>query len=80
MIVRSIHAHARIRGIDTAAARQAPGVVAIFTGADLAKEPLGTMQMTLKRKRPGRLADVGAGRITASPPSARAMSAIPSRW
>jgi carbon-monoxide dehydrogenase large subunit len=52
VIVRSIHAHARIRGIDTTAARQAPGVVAIFTGADLAKEPLGTMQMTLKRKRP----------------------------
>ncbi|MET0485693.1 MAG: molybdopterin cofactor-binding domain-containing protein, partial [Candidatus Rokuibacteriota bacterium] len=52
VIIRSIHAHARIRGIDTAAARQAPGVVAIFTGSDLAKEPLGTMQMTLKRKRP----------------------------
>jgi carbon-monoxide dehydrogenase large subunit len=52
VIVRSIHAHARIRGIDTTAARRAPGVVAIFTGSDLAKEPLGTMQMTLKRKRP----------------------------
>ena len=35
VIIRSIHAHARIRGIDTAAARQAPGVVAIFTGSDL---------------------------------------------
>ena len=52
VIVRSIHAHARIRGIDTSAAQRAPGVVAVFTGADLAKEPLGTMQMTLKRKRP----------------------------
>src|SRR5262249_22737396 len=33
--VRSPHAHARIRNIDTAAARAVPGVVAIFTGADM---------------------------------------------
>ena len=33
--LRSPHAHAKIRGIDTAKARQAPGVVAIYTGADL---------------------------------------------
>ena len=33
---RSDHAHARIAGIDTAAAAAMPGVVAIFTGADLA--------------------------------------------
>ena len=32
---RSPHAHARIRRIDTAAAKAAPGVVAIFTGDDL---------------------------------------------
>jgi len=50
VIVRSVHAHARIRAIDTAAALAAPGVVAVFTGADVAG--LGTMQMTLKRKRP----------------------------
>jgi len=35
-IVRSPHAHARIVGVDTSAARQTPGVVAVFTGADLA--------------------------------------------
>jgi carbon-monoxide dehydrogenase large subunit len=35
-ILRSPHAHARIRAIDTAAAAKMPGVVAIFTGADLA--------------------------------------------
>jgi carbon-monoxide dehydrogenase large subunit len=52
VIVRSTHAHARIRSIDDAAARQAPGVVAIFTGADVARDGLGTMQMTLKRRRP----------------------------
>jgi aerobic carbon-monoxide dehydrogenase large subunit len=33
-IVRSPHAHARIRGIETSRAKQAPGVVAVFTGAD----------------------------------------------
>ncbi len=33
--VRSPHAHARIRGIDTAAAKAHPGVVAIFTGKDM---------------------------------------------
>ena len=52
VIVRSTHAHARIRSIDTAAALASPGVVAVFTGADLARDNLGTMQMTLKRKRP----------------------------
>jgi carbon-monoxide dehydrogenase large subunit len=49
VIVRSVHAHARIRGIDASAARRAPGVLAVFTGEDVA---LGTMRMTLKRKRP----------------------------
>jgi carbon-monoxide dehydrogenase large subunit len=33
--VRSPHAHARIRGIDTAAARAVPGVVAVYTATDL---------------------------------------------
>src|SRR5947199_6442336 len=50
VIVRSVHAHARIRAIDSAAALRAPGVLAVFTGADV--EGLGTMTMTLKRKRP----------------------------
>jgi carbon-monoxide dehydrogenase large subunit len=39
--VRSPHAHARITSIDTAAARKMPGVVAIFTGADLAEAKVG---------------------------------------
>ncbi len=34
--VRSPHAHARIRNIDAAAAKAAPGVVAVVTGAELA--------------------------------------------
>jgi len=35
-IVRSSHAHGIIRGIDTAAAKAMPGVLGVFTGADLA--------------------------------------------
>lgn len=35
--VRSPHAHARILGIDAAAARALPGVIGVFTGRDLAQ-------------------------------------------
>ena len=35
--LRSPHAHARIKNIDTAAAKKAPGVAAVVTGAELAK-------------------------------------------
>jgi aerobic carbon-monoxide dehydrogenase large subunit len=52
VLVRSPHAHARIRSIETIVARNAPGVLAVFTGADLARDALGTMKMTLKRARP----------------------------
>jgi carbon-monoxide dehydrogenase large subunit len=52
VLVRSPHAHARIRAIDAAPALQAPGVLAVFTGADVARDGLGTMKMTLKRARP----------------------------
>jgi aerobic carbon-monoxide dehydrogenase large subunit len=37
--VRSPIAHARITGIDASAALEAPGVIAVFTGADLAALP-----------------------------------------
>jgi aerobic carbon-monoxide dehydrogenase large subunit len=50
VIVRSIHAHARINRIDAAQALRSPGVLGVFTGADTAE--LGTMKMTLKRTRP----------------------------
>ena len=39
-VVRSPHAHARIRAIDAVAARAAPGVRLIFTAADIAGEVL----------------------------------------
>jgi aerobic carbon-monoxide dehydrogenase large subunit len=50
VVVRSTHAHAKIARIETAKALAAPGVLGVFTGADV--KDLGTMQMTLKRKRP----------------------------
>src|SRR6266704_1549282 len=41
-MLRSPHAHARIRAIDVSAAKKAPGVVGVFTAADLgaANQPL----------------------------------------
>ena len=41
VLVRSPHAHARIVKIDAAEARKAPGVVAVFTWDDMAKEGCG---------------------------------------
>jgi carbon-monoxide dehydrogenase large subunit len=41
VFLRSPHAHARIRSIDTSKAAKAQGVVAIFTGADLAEAKVG---------------------------------------
>ena len=44
VLVRSPHAHARIRSIDTAAARAVPGVVAVYTAADL---PFGNTDLPI---------------------------------
>jgi carbon-monoxide dehydrogenase large subunit len=41
--VRSPHAHARIKGIDAAAASKMPGVLAVLTGADLAADKIGNL-------------------------------------
>jgi len=41
VFLRSPHAHARINSIDTSRALAAPGVVAVFTGADLAEAKVG---------------------------------------
>ena len=41
--VRSPHAHAGIAAIETAAAAAAPGVLAVYTGADVAADGLGTL-------------------------------------
>ncbi len=41
VIARSPYAHARIAGVDVAAAREAPGVVAVYTMADLKADGVG---------------------------------------
>jgi len=41
VFVRSMYAHAKIAKIDSSAAREAPGVVAVFTGEDIAADGLG---------------------------------------
>jgi len=51
VVVRSPHAHAAIRSIDTTAARGASGVLAVLTGADLAKDGLGDLPTDKSRKR-----------------------------
>jgi aerobic carbon-monoxide dehydrogenase large subunit len=42
VVVMSPHAHARIKSIDTANAKAAPGVVAVLTGADVEADKLGS--------------------------------------
>jgi carbon-monoxide dehydrogenase large subunit len=42
-VLRSPHAHARIRSIDTAKAKAAPGVLAVLTGADYKKSGFGDL-------------------------------------
>jgi hypothetical protein len=52
VLVRSPHAHARIRSIDLVQARAAAGVVGVLTGEDLIADGLGTPEVTFPRKRP----------------------------
>ena len=42
-VLRSSHAHARIRSIDISAALRSPGVLLVLTGADVKKEGLGEL-------------------------------------
>ncbi|HET6183142.1 MAG TPA: xanthine dehydrogenase family protein molybdopterin-binding subunit [Acetobacteraceae bacterium] len=51
VFVRSPHAHARIVAIDTSAASAAPGVLAVYTGADYASDGLAMPKATMPRKR-----------------------------
>ncbi|MBI5319081.1 xanthine dehydrogenase family protein molybdopterin-binding subunit [Bradyrhizobium sp.] len=43
IVVRSTHAHARIKGVDADAARRMPGVAAVYTGVDLAADNIGPL-------------------------------------
>ena len=46
VVLRSPHAHAKIKSIDTAAAKKAPGVLAVLTGADARSDKLGALPCT----------------------------------
>ena len=43
VFVRSPHAHATLKKIDAAAALTSPGCLAVFTGADIAKDKVGDL-------------------------------------
>ena len=49
---RSPHAHAKIASIDIAVARAAPGVLAVYTGADIVAAGLAPVPFTQLHKRP----------------------------
>src|SRR2546427_4211946 len=51
VIVRSPHAHARIRAIDASAALKADGVIAVLTGNELAADGVGNLPTDTTRKR-----------------------------
>jgi aerobic carbon-monoxide dehydrogenase large subunit len=53
-VLRSPHAHARIRSTDTDAAKALPGVLTVLTGSDLKRRGLGTLRpLVPRRKRDG---------------------------
>src|SRR6188474_1683561 len=51
VVVRSPHAHARVVAIETAAARQSPGALAVLTGAELAADGVGHLPTDATRQR-----------------------------
>ena len=51
-VLRSPHAHARIVSIDTEAAAAMPGVEAVYTGADLVADDIGTIPTLAVFQRP----------------------------
>ncbi|MGH7113074.1 MAG: xanthine dehydrogenase family protein molybdopterin-binding subunit, partial [Stellaceae bacterium] len=50
-VLRSPHAHARIRAIDVDLAKAAAGVLAVLTGEDLRRRGLGTLTPGVRRRR-----------------------------
>lgn len=50
-LLRSPHAHAAIRGIDTGRAKRAPGVLLVLTGEDPPVRDLGLLSPRMPRKR-----------------------------
>jgi carbon-monoxide dehydrogenase large subunit len=46
VVLRSPHAHARIKSVDTTQAKRAPGVLAVLSGADARADKLGVLPCT----------------------------------
>ncbi len=65
VMVRSPHAHALIRGIDTAVARTAPGVLAVLTGRDMQADGLKPIPHAVRTGHP---ADIQLENADGSPP------------
>ena len=62
VVLRSEHAHARIKSIDTAAAKKAPGVIAVLTDADWRAQGWADLpgpEMALKRRDGSPMAKTG---------------------
>ena len=59
-VLRSPHAHAKIVSIDTKTASEMPGVEAVYTGADLVADDIGTIPTLFGVHAPRRQADDGA--------------------
>src|SRR5260370_3994098 len=64
-MVRSPHAHARIRSIDTTAAAAAPGVLAVLTGRDMRDDGLQAIPHSVGTRHP---ADITLENKDGSPP------------
>ena len=65
VMVRSPHAHARIRSIDTTAAAAAPGVLAVLTGSDMRDDGLQAIPHSVGTRHP---ADITLENKDGSPP------------
>jgi aerobic carbon-monoxide dehydrogenase large subunit len=51
-VLRSPHAHARIKSIDTKTATEMPGIEAVYSGADLIADDIGTLPTLAVFQRP----------------------------
>ena len=68
-MLRSPHAHARVRGIATAAARTASGVLAVLTGQDLLADGLRPIPHAVWSNHPAEIAlPDRVGAVTCAPP------------
>ena len=71
-MVRSPHAHALIRSIDTAAAEAAPGVLAVLTNADVAADGLNPLP-NIANSHPADISVKNRGRLAVARPEQAAI-------